>query len=154
MLIAFKICYHVSINYKNLKQKNMAQKIILIGEDEKNISEMYEMAFEQAGFKVVTAFNGKEVIEKTKTEDPHLILLDINMPVKDGFEVLKNITEDLPLYKIFNRIPIIVLSNYSNSQDIEYCLKKGAQDYLIKSDWTPNALVKKVKNYLDEFDKL
>jgi len=132
----------------------MKKKTILIGEDEKNISEMYTMAFEQGGFRVVTALNGKEVIEKTKIEDPDLVLLDINMPVKDGFEVLKDITEDLSLYKIFNRIPVIMLSNYSNSQDIEYCMKKGAQDYLIKSDWTPNAIVKKMTDLLKEIDEL
>jgi len=132
----------------------MSQKTILIGEDEKNISEMYKIAFEQAGFDVVSAVNGEEVIEKTKTESPHLILLDINMPIKDGFEVLKDITEDLSLYNIFNRIPVIVLSNYSNPQDIEYCMNKGAQDYLIKSDWTPSAIVEKVNNYLKELDNL
>ncbi len=132
----------------------MQKKTILIGEDEKNISEMYTIAFEQAGFKVITALNGKEVIEKTKTENPNLILLDINMPVKDGFEVLKDITEDLALYQIFNRIPVIMLSNYSNSQDIEYCMKKGAQDYLIKSDWTPSAIVKKMTDFLEEIDSL
>ncbi len=130
----------------------MLQKTILIGEDNKNISEMYKIAFEQAGFKVVTALNGKEVIEKTKTEDPHLVLLDINMPVKDGFEVLKDITENMALYNIFSMIPVIMLSNYSNPQDIEYCLKKGAQDYLIKSDWTPKMIVKKVQDYLNKID--
>lgn len=132
----------------------MPQKTILIGEDEKNISKMYQIAFEQADFNVVTAVNGEEVIEKTKAENPDLVLLDINMPVKDGFEVLKEITEDLSLYKVFNRIPVIVLSNYSNPQDIEYCMKKGAQDYLIKTDWTPKAIVKKVSDYLKELDNL
>ncbi len=132
----------------------MPQKIILIAEDEKNISEMYKTAFEQAGFRVIIANDGQEAIEKTKTECPHLVLLDINMPIKDGFEVLKDITEDLSLYKVFNRIPVIVLSNYSNSQDIEYCMKKGAQDYLIKSDWTPSAIVEKVNSYLKELDNL
>ena len=112
------------------------------------------MSFEQAGFNVVTAVNGEEVIDKTRETNPDLVLLDINMPVKDGFEVLKEITEDLALYKIFSNIPVIVLSNYSNSQDIEYCMKKGAQDYLVKTDWTPKAIVKKVKDYLEELDNL
>lgn len=132
----------------------MHKKTILIGEDEKNIQKMYQIAFEQAGYKIITADNGQEVIDKAKEEDPDILLLDINMPVKDGFEVLRDISEDPSLYQVFSQVPILVLSNYSNPQDIEYCMKKGAQDFLVKSDWTPKAIVQKIANYLEEIDNL
>jgi two-component system, OmpR family, alkaline phosphatase synthesis response regulator PhoP len=130
----------------------MPQKTILIGEDEKDISEMYRLSFENAGFKVITAYDGQEVIDKAKSESPHLVLLDINMPVKDGFEVLKEVSENIELYKVFSRIPIIILSNYSNPQDMEYCLKKGAQSFIVKSDWTPKLIVKRVSDFLENLD--
>ncbi len=131
----------------------MTKKTILIGEDEKNISEMYRISFEQAGYNVIVAGNGHEVIERAKSDLPHLILLDINMPVKDGFEVLKDISENAKLYNIFSHIPIFVLSNYSNPQDMEYCIKKGAQEFLIKSDWTPKAIVQRVGDFLEKIAK-
>ncbi len=126
----------------------MAQKIILIGEDEKAIAEMYKIAFEQAGFQVISAYNGNEVIELAKKYQPDTILLDINMPDKDGFQVLKEATTDLSLFKILEKTPIIMLSNYSNARDINFCMENGAQDYLVKAEWEPKNIVEKVKRYL------
>ena len=126
----------------------MEKKTILLGEDEKELAEMYKIAFEKNGFNLVIAFNGKEVLEKAEEIKPDLLLLDINMPVMDGFEVLKEISENIETYKIFENIVIIVLTNYSNQQDIEYCMKRGAQDFIIKAEWTPDQVVKKVQKYL------
>ncbi len=131
----------------------MVKKRILIGEDEKNIQEMYRFALEQAGYEVYTADNGNDVIKQAKAARPDLVYLDINMPEKDGFELLKDISEQPQLYRLFDRIPIIVLSNYSNQQDIDYCLAKGAQDYLVKTDWTPKAIVDKTAGYLKDYGK-
>ena len=129
------------------------KKKILIGEDEKDISEMYRIAFENAGYQAITAFNGKEVIEKTKIEMPDIVLLDLNMPVEDGFQVLQEISEENKTYKIFQNIPVIVLSNYDNPQDIDYCMRMGAQDYIVKSEWTPKKIVGKVEEYIKAFEK-
>jgi DNA-binding response OmpR family regulator len=130
------------------------QKTILIGEDEENIAEIYKLAFTDAGFRVVSAFNGDKVILFAKQERPDIILLDINMPEKDGFEVLKEISEDMDLFKALKRTPIIIISNYSNQQDINYCMKMGAQDYIVKADCEPHQIVEKVKKYLAKFDEL
>ena len=128
----------------------MAKKTILLGEDEKDVAEMYKTACDKAGYNTVLAFNGQEVIDEIKELRPDIILLDINMPVKDGFEVLKEIVEDPQLYQIMKGTPIIMLTNYDNPQDIEYCLKKGAQDYIVKSEWTPEYVIKKIKKHLEE----
>lgn len=126
----------------------MTKKKILLGEDQKDIADMYKMAFENAGYDVVLAYNGNEVIDKAKSISPDVLLLDIGMPEKDGFEVLQAAGEDRDLYEILKNTPIIMLTNYNNQQDIEYCMKMGAQDYLVKTEWTPELIVQKVAKYL------
>ena len=126
----------------------MEKKTILLGEDQKDIAEMYKIAFEQGDFNVILASDGQEVIDKIRVSRPDILLLDIGMPVKDGFEVLKDMSEDIALYNIMRSTPIIMLTNYNNPQDIEYCMKMGAQDYLVKTEWTPETIVGKVKGYL------
>jgi CheY-like chemotaxis protein len=126
----------------------MEKKIILIGEDQKDIAEMYKIAFNNAGFDVVSAYDGDEVIDKIKAGKPDILLLDIGMPAKDGFEVLREVSADPVIYGILKNTPIIMLTNYNNPQDIEYCMKMGAQDYLVKTEWTPETIVQKVKKYL------
>jgi CheY-like chemotaxis protein len=130
--------------------KHMAKKIILLGEDEKDIAEMYKIVFEKAGFEIVLAANGEEVIKKAKEMELSMLLLDINMPVKDGFEVLQEAAEDPELYKALCKVPIVILSNYNNTQDVEYCIRMGAQDYIVKSEWTPDKIVEKVKKILGQ----
>jgi CheY-like chemotaxis protein len=126
----------------------MDKKLILLGEDDKAIAEMYKIAFDGFGFKTVIAYNGEEVIEKAKEINPDVLLLDINMPIKDGFEVLKEASTDRALYSALSKTPIIMLTNYSNPQDINYCMKNGAQNYLVKSEWTPEQIIKKINKYI------
>ncbi len=128
--------------------KYMAKKIILLGEDEKDIAEMYKLVFDKAGFETIIAANGLEVIAKAKEVAPNILLLDINMPGKDGFEILKEISTDLALNKALSKVPIIMLTNYSNPQDVESCMKMGAQDYIVKAEWTPETIVQKIKKHL------
>jgi len=128
----------------------MGKKIILLAEDDKDIAEMYEIAFNKAGFKTVLACNGEEVLERAKKISFDILLLDINMPNKVGFEVLKDISENLEFYEIFKEIPILMLSNYNNPQDINYCMKMGAQDYIIKSEWPIDHIIKRIKENLEE----
>jgi DNA-binding response OmpR family regulator len=134
----------------NKIDKYMAQKLVLLGEDEKNIAEMYEVAFNQAGFNLVLAPNGEEVLQKARELNPDIVLLDINMPVKDGFEVLKEVMENSMSYPNLKGVPIVMLTNYNNTQDVEYCMKMGAQDYIVKSEWTPETIVAKVKKILEK----
>jgi CheY-like chemotaxis protein len=125
----------------------MGKKTILLGEDENDIAQMYKVIFEQNDFEVVLAGNGEEVIIKLKEKIPDILLLDINMPVKDGFEVLQTIADDSSLSGVKN-IPIVMLTNYDNIQDVEYCMKMGAKDYIVKAEWTPEIVVQKVKKNL------
>jgi len=125
----------------------MDKKVILLGEDEKDIAQMYKIIFEKNGFDTIVAENGQAVIEKIKESLPDILLLDINMPVKDEFEVLRDIAEDSALSGMKN-VPILMLTNYNNIQDVEYCTKMGARDFIVKSEWTPETVFQKVKKYL------
>ena len=123
----------------------MADKIrILIVEDEEMLSTMYKVKFENDGYEVYTANNGAEGIEIAAQKVPHLILLDIIMPKIDGFAVLKKLKEN-PKTK---GVPVILLTNLGQDEDISRGKELGAAGYLIKANNTPSEVVAKVKQYI------
>jgi len=125
------------------KQNNKRPKILL-AEDDKFISRAYKDGLERAGFDLILASDGEEAVSKIKTEKPDLVLLDIIMPLKNGFEVLEEVKKD-PAMK---DIPIIVLSNLGQDSDITKGRSLGAVDYLVKANFTMAEVVEKIKKYL------
>jgi len=119
-------------------------KKILIIEDDSFLSEMYSAKLIQDGFQTEIAVDGKEGMSKIKSLEPDLILLDIVLPKMDGFEILENIKKD---EKIKN-IPVILLTNLGQKNEIEKGLSLGAEEYIIKAHFTPTAVVAKVKEIL------
>ncbi len=127
------------------KKEEKESKIkIFIGEDDKFISRAYQDGFKRAGFEVHTGFDGNEVIAKIKENKPDLLLLDLIMPQKNGFEVLGEIKMNKELAKI----PIIVLSNLGQDSDVERAKELGAYDYLIKANFSMKEVVEKIKEVL------
>ncbi len=120
------------------------KKKVLIVEDEKMLSEMYMTKFNMDGFEVVQAFDGKEGLDKAKTENPDIILLDIIMPKLDGFIVLRELKLDDSLKKI----PVLLLTNLGQEDDIKKGKKLGAEDYFVKANHSPAEIVEKVKKLL------
>jgi DNA-binding response OmpR family regulator len=122
------------------------KKTIMLVEDDSFVLDIYKTKLTQEGFNVVMASNGVEAIKKLEelTELPDLILLDIVMPYLDGLEVLKKIKED---EKVKN-VPVILLTNLSQKEEIDEGLKLGAVDYLIKSHFTPSEVLEKIKKTL------
>lgn len=118
----------------------MKKKHILIVEDESFLVEMYKTSFEQAGYKVSVALNGVPVMDMVKKEHPQLILLDIVMPEKDGYTVIRELKKD----KITKTTPVLIFSNLAQDYEIKKGLKLGADDYFVKTDYTPAQLVSKV----------
>jgi len=116
---------------------------VLLAEDEEFISRAYKDGFERAGFEVITAFDGEEAVIKTRENKPDVMLLDLVMPVKTGFEVLRELRAD----KNFADMPILVLSNLSQESDIEESKKLGATDFLVKSNMTLQEVIAKIKQY-------
>ncbi len=117
---------------------------ILLAEDDKFISRAYKDGFTRAGFDVVLAFDGNEALEKAVTEKPDLILLDLVMPSKNGFEALGELKMD----KNLKKIPVIVLSNLGQESDVERAQELGAADYMIKADFSMQEVVGKIKEYI------
>ncbi len=114
---------------------------ILLVEDDKFLSDMYVTKFSKLGYEIEAAYDGEEGIRKIKKLRPDIILLDIRLPLKDGFEVLRETKEDQKT----KNIPVILLTNLGQKEDIKEGLKLGAVDYLIKAQFTPQEIVDKVK---------
>ena len=119
------------------------KKIIII-EDEKMLLELLKEKLVQDGYHVVTAQDGQEGLDKIKLEIPDLILLDIVMPKKSGFEVMEELNQDNKL----KSIPVIVISNSGQSVELDRIKELGAIDWLIKTDFNPQEVVNKIKKHL------
>ena len=126
--------------------------LILIAEDEDDLREMYTMALTHAGFEVLQAINGHEVLEwlEKKYMEVNLILLDIVMPGMDGFETLERIKKD----ERFKKILVLVSTNLDNDEDRQQALGMGAKDYFVKSQHTPSELVSKINAVFAEEERI
>jgi len=122
---------------------------ILIVEDEPFLVEMYKARFEQEGYKVTIAVNGSQVTETVKKLKPDLVLLDVVMPEKDGYTVLKELKKD----KETKAIPVLVFSNLGQDDEIKKGMELGADLYFIKSNYTPSQLVTEVEKLIEKSEK-
>lgn len=120
------------------------KKTILLVEDDAFISSIYQTKLEQEGFAVIVAENGIEALKVLEKNVPALMLLDIIMPYMDGIEVLKNVKKE----EKWKKIPVILLTNLSEKEKIEEALGIGADDYLLKSHFTPSEVIEKVHSLL------
>ena len=116
-------------------------KTILIIEDDKFLRELIVQKLIKEGFEISEAVDGEEGMKKVKEEKPDLVLLDLILPGIDGFEVLSRMREESALASI----PVIILSNLGQREDVEKGLRMGAVDYLIKAHFTPGEIIDKIK---------
>ena len=107
------------------------KKNILIVEDDQFFRDLLKKKLSSLGFNILEASNGEEGIDITKQKKPDLIILDLLLPNIDGFEVLSKAKANPDTSKI----PVIIVSNLGQQEDIERGLKLGAADYLIKSQF-------------------
>jgi sigma-B regulation protein RsbU (phosphoserine phosphatase) len=106
----------------------MTNPKILVVDDEPFNVDYLEQELEDLGYEILTAINGREALDKVQSEVPDLILLDIMMPIMDGFEVLSRLKTDPST----RDIPVIVISANSDLQSVVKGIKQGAEDYLPK----------------------
>ncbi|MBT5807686.1 response regulator [Candidatus Uhrbacteria bacterium] len=119
---------------------------ILIIEDDNTYQKLYRKAFEDSGYNVAVASDGQEGIEKIVSIKPDMVLLDLLMPIKNGFDVLREVRA-IPEHK---ETPIIILSNLSQEDDIAECKKYGILDFLVKTDLTMKDVVNKVDSLVNK----
>lgn len=113
---------------------------ILVCDDERHIVRLIQVNLEKQGWNVVTAYDGKEGLEKVASEKPDLLVLDVMMPYMDGFEVLKSIRKDPGTEKL----PVIMLTAKAQDKDVFEGYHYGADMYLTKP-FNPRELVTFVK---------
>lgn len=117
---------------------------ILLVEDDEMLHSMYTQKFSQEGYQIISAYNGAEGLKKAEEEKPDVILLDIIMPKMDGFVALKKIKQNAKLASI----PVVMLTNLGQDEDIKKGRELGADDYFIKANHTPTEVVAKIKALL------
>ncbi len=121
-------------------------KKVLVIEDELNLCKSIEEILSAEGYTVVTASDGEEGLRLAVSETPDLVLLDLILPKKDGFSVLKELREN----EATSKIPVIVLSNLGEMEDVGRVLELGANRYLVKTDYKLTEVVEKVKETLNK----
>jgi DNA-binding response OmpR family regulator len=120
-------------------------KIVLI-EDDKILAKILHAVLLKEGFEVVHEENGELGLAVVRKEMPALVLLDLMLPGKDGFWVLK----EMEGKEEFAEVPVIVLTNLGQKADYEKAIKLGAREYIIKSQHTVAEIVKKIKDFFAE----
>ncbi len=122
----------------------MDKKKILIIEDEPTLQRALTEYLAEDGFLIVGAMDGEKGLELALAEKPDLILLDIILPKKDGYEVLDAIKKDEKTKKI----PVILLTNLESAEDIQKAFEKGATTYLVKANYKLEDISTKIKETL------
>lgn len=119
---------------------------ILLVEDDAFLSSMYQTKLELEGYKVWVAKDGERGLQMIRKYEPDLILLDIILPKLNGFDLMKQLKRNTKL----SQIPIILLTNLSQKEDVQTGLDLGAKDYLIKAHYMPSEVLEKIKKVLSE----
>ena len=114
---------------------------ILIVEDDKFLRELITQKVGAEGYEVVSAADGEAGLKAAGEEKPNLILLDLILPTMDGFEVLRRLKDQ----EATKNIPVIILSNLGQKEDIDKGVQLGAKDYMIKAHFTPGEIIEKIK---------
>lgn len=117
---------------------------ILLVEDDAFIAGMYQTKLSMLGYTVRVASDGEEGWRMLSTEPPDMLLLDIVLPKRDGFEILAAARNDPKL----KDLPILLLTNLGQKPDVQRGLELGANDYIIKAHFTPSEVVEKIEKVL------
>jgi DNA-binding response OmpR family regulator len=117
---------------------------ILIVEDENILAKVLEEKFKNVDFEVELVYDGEKALPAVKDFNPDIILLDLILPKKSGFVVLEELRADPEL----KMIPVIVLSNLGQEEDVKKALELGAKDYMVKIHHPIKEVVEKVKNLI------
>jgi DNA-binding response OmpR family regulator len=120
----------------------MEKAKIIVAEDDTVLRDLYLRKFDKSAYDVRTAGNGQETLDLVAKEAPDLLLLDINMPVMDGFQVL----EKLP--KNQRAFPVIILTNFDDQTNRARGTTLGVDDYFVKKDMTVKSLIEMVERLL------
>jgi two-component system OmpR family response regulator len=114
-------------------------------EDDQAIAEMYRVQFEHDGYRVSIATTGEVAVASLTDDHPDVVLLDLLLPDRSGFEVLATLNERLP-----NHPPVVILSNYGEPSMIDRGRSLGAVEYLVKSRVTPADISRQIPTWVEQ----
>lgn len=115
---------------------------IVIADDDAVLRGIYEKKFSANGYNIRTAKNGEEVIGLIEEEEPDMLILDINMPIMDGFSILERYPKDK------RNFPVVLLTNFSDQKNQERGEELGANDFFVKSNMTIRKLLEMVEKLM------
>ena len=118
--------------------------VVLLAEDDQFLARMYVTKLTQAGFEVVAAPDGAKALEALRHRSFDVVMLDILMPKKDGFEVLTALRAD----PATRSVPVIMLTNLGEVNDIKEAKRLGANEHMIKAHFLPSEVVDVVRKYV------
>ncbi|MSR76092.1 MAG: response regulator [Candidatus Ryanbacteria bacterium] len=118
---------------------------ILVVEDDKFLRGLLVEKIKHEGFTVTEAINADEAFAAVHKNPPHIILLDLILPGKGGFEILT----ELKAQHDYASIPIIIISNLGSRDDVDQAMKLGAAEFMIKAHHTPQEIVETIKKVLE-----
>jgi DNA-binding response OmpR family regulator len=121
-------------------------KKILFVEDETSLQKAFGTILKDKGYDVISAFDGETGLKLAKEVKPNLIILDLILPKVHGFEVLKKLKEE----KETQQIPVIVLTNLEDMENVGKALELGAMSYLVKAQYSLEEILEKIKKALGE----
>ena len=125
--------------------KQTTKKILLV-EDDPFLHKVLKQRLEkETGYTVLVATDGEDAIRQIKEHKPTLVLLDLIIPKKNGFEVL----EELRGMTGAKKLPVVVLSNLGQQEDLEQVKKLGVVDYMVKADFSLSQMVEKIKKHAE-----
>jgi|SRR3989344_5857912 len=119
-------------------------KKVLVIEDDEFLANAYRVKLTKAGFDIQIAGDGEAALSALESFAPDIVLLDLVIPKKDGFAVL----EELRANEKWKQLPVIIASNLGQKEDIERGLKLGANDFVIKSEYSLDDVVKKINGFI------
>lgn len=124
----------------------MAEAKIFLAEDDPLMRRMYGRAFKAAGYALQEAADGEAAITMLEGMDPmpDVILLDIMMPKKSGFDVLRAVKE----HKKLKKVPVILLSNLSGADDAKKGIELGAELFMVKSEYSPKQVIEAMEKVM------
>ncbi len=126
--------------------RKIQKGLVLILEDQRGFRRVYRDVLEQDGYQVLEATNGEEGWETILTQKPDLVLLDLGLPLLDGFQVLEKIRRS----EQTKNIPVIVFSVLGEPRDVKKALDMGANDYSVKGFYTPRQVLSKIRGLLKD----
>lgn len=121
----------------------MSRKILVV-DDEQDLLDLMEIILGAEGYHVVKAVNGKDALDKVDRERPDLVLLDVMMPIMDGWQVLKTLKQS----ETFKHIPIVMVTAKIGVEDKMKGIQEGAADYICKP-FAPKEVVNRLKALLN-----